>query len=110
MEKDKLAEVQNAREWVDALLTAAVNERAELSPDIEETIPVLPHLQTYQHPDIVVNDDGQAMMVYDKPLPDVVWWAEYDPDLAELSFITIGKDFWLWGQDLSQGRSVLASC
>jgi len=54
-----------------------------------EAPPVLPSLTTYQTPDVLANERRQAMLVYDQPLPGMVWWAEYDPELAQLLFVTV---------------------
>lgn len=95
-----LPDLQKLLQIQDAVLAAAANERMAEVQEREDDIPVLPDLQTYQYPDIIANETGRAMMVYDRPLPDIVWWAEYDPDLALLSFVTVGKKIFGFGSKI----------
>ena len=93
-------DIAGMRQFQDSVLTGVANVRLAEKPDAEDDIPVLPSLRSYQFPDIIASADGRAMLVYDKPLPDLVWWAEYDPDLAELSFITVGKKIFSFGSKI----------
>ena len=35
-----------------------------------------------------MNEDGQAMVIYTKPLPEGIQWVEYDMDLSLLTFVS----------------------
>lgn len=48
------------------------------SPEIMEASPVLPPLMQQMRACLVANKDGYAMVAHDKPLSEVVKWAEYD--------------------------------
>lgn len=63
---------------------------------------VLRSLTSYQTPDIVANFAGEAMLVYDQPLPGLVWWAEYDPDLAQLIFVTVTGQIFAFGTHIHE--------
>ena len=63
---------------------------------IPEGAPVLPALSTRMGVELVVKDDGNAMVLYDKKLGETVHWVDYDMDLDQLTFITWqGKIFGL---------------
>lgn len=62
-----------------------------------EDLVVLPNLFDSHQPDLIANALGQVMMLYDKPLPYIIWWAEYDHDLAQLYFVTTGGEIWPLG-------------
>lgn len=48
----------------------------------------LPPLASLCGCEMVVNDQGLTVIMYDKPLPEDIEWAEYDADLALLTFVT----------------------
>ena len=50
---------------------------------------VLPSLHSTQDPDLISCANGQTALIYDQPLPEVVWWVEYDPDYAQLIFVMV---------------------
>lgn len=42
--------------------------------------------------ELAVNEDGLAMVIYTKTLPEGIHWAEYDMDLSLLTFVTWSGD------------------
>lgn len=40
--------------------------------------------------DILVNEKSQVWFCYDRPLPDLVLWIEYDLDVGSLTFVMRG--------------------
>jgi len=51
--------------------------------------PVLPSIVSGDRDaELVINADGLAMVLYNKPLPEKIEWVEYDMDLAILTFVT----------------------
>lgn len=42
--------------------------------------------------ELLVNEEGQAMVLYDQPLPIFVDWVEYDVDLSLLTFVSFGGE------------------
>ncbi|MCB9988207.1 MAG: hypothetical protein H6868_02605 [Rhodospirillales bacterium] len=52
--------------------------------------PVLKPLVTQMHFDLVVNEQGQAWVLHDKPLPSVLQWVEYDRQESTLTLILQG--------------------
>ncbi len=50
--------------------------------------PVLPSLASRGGVELVVKDDGTAMVLFDTELPDAVHWVEYDMDIDSLTFVT----------------------
>lgn len=62
------------------------------APSARKTIPenaeVLPTLSSQCECELVVNETGQAMVIYTKQLSEGIEWAEYDIDLAMLTFVT----------------------
>ncbi len=55
-----------------------------ISPDA----PVLPTLASQCECELVVNEDGIAMVLYTHPIPEGIHWAEYDVDLSMLTLVT----------------------
>ena len=55
---------------------------------IPANAPVLPSLASRGNAELVVKDDGMAMVLFDTTLPDAVHWVEYDMDLDSLTFVT----------------------
>lgn len=55
---------------------------------IPENAEVLPTLSSQCECELVVNEYGQAMVIYTKQLAEGIEWAEYDIDLAMLTFVT----------------------
>ncbi len=72
----------------DAVLTALANDERARLPHGAAT--VLPALYTYMTPDLIAAQNGQVMLIHEKPLPAPIWWADYDPELKQLVFVTIG--------------------
>ena len=64
--------------------SAKVAGKFAISPDA----PVLPTLASQCDCQLVVNEDGIAMVAYDKPMPEGIHWIEYDVDLSMLTFVT----------------------
>lgn len=60
--------------------------------DKKYTIPqnaaVLPPLSSQCECELVVNDAGMAMVIFNKTLEEGIEWAEYDADLSLLTFVT----------------------
>jgi hypothetical protein len=97
---DKLRDFDpaNYRDLQEAILAAFANERVDAR--LPESRPVLPSLHSQQTPDLIANEDGQAMLVYDKPLPDVVWWTEYDTEYNQLVFVTVAGQIMNFGMPI----------
>lgn len=53
---------------------------------------VLPPLASQCKCELAVNEDGLAMVIYTKTLPEGIHWAEYDIDLSILTFVTWSGD------------------
>jgi hypothetical protein len=71
----------------EAILTALANDRVD--ERLPDAVAVLPSIHSWQNPDLVIGGNGEAALIFDQPLPDTIWWAEYDPELAQLIFVTI---------------------
>lgn len=71
----------------EAVLTALANDERARLPKGSPT--VLPALYTYMKPDLIAAQNGQVMLIHEKPLPAAIWWADYDPELKQLIFVTI---------------------
>ena len=54
--------------------------------------PVLPTLASQCPCELAVNEHGMAMVIFTKTLPEGIEWAEYDADLALLTFVTWSGD------------------
>jgi hypothetical protein len=50
---------------------------------------VLPPLASQCKCELAVTEDGLAMVIHTKPLPEGVKWVEYDMDLGLLTFVTL---------------------
>lgn len=48
---------------------------------------VLPPLASMCECELVVNEDGKAMVIFNKTLPEGIHWVEYDMDLSLLTFV-----------------------
>lgn len=70
----------------DAILTTLANMNADAS--VAERTPVIPALYARMSPDLLVNAEGQVLLLHEKPMPDPIWWVEYEPEERELVFIT----------------------
>lgn len=53
---------------------------------------VLPPLASQCKCELAVNEEGMAMVIYTKTLPEGIHWAEYDMDLSLLTFVTWSGD------------------
>jgi hypothetical protein len=53
---------------------------------------VLPPLASQCKCELAVNEEGLAMVIYTKTLPEGIHWAEYDMDLSILTFVTWSGD------------------
>lgn len=63
---------------------------------IPKDAPVLPSMASRGGVELVVKDDGSALVIFDTPQPERVHWVEYDMDLDMLTFVTwTGKVFGL---------------
>lgn len=49
---------------------------------------VLPPMASLCECELLVNEDGKAMVIYTKPIPEAIQWAEYDMDLSLLTFVS----------------------
>ncbi|MFA7277292.1 MAG: hypothetical protein WC043_10885 [Pseudobdellovibrionaceae bacterium] len=56
--------------------------------EIELDAPVLPTLASQCECELVVKDNGAAMLLYTRELPELIEWAEYDVDLSMLTLVT----------------------
>lgn len=56
---------------------------------LPEDTPVLPSLFSTMRTELLVNDSDIATVFHEKDLPQAIWWAEYDIDLAQLYFVTV---------------------
>ncbi len=77
---------------VDVLAKPAATAKQGLSQGVARTIrpdaPVFPTLASQCDCELVVNEDGLAMVIYTKTPPEGIEWVEYDADLAMLTFVT----------------------
>ena len=63
---------------------------------IPKDAPVLASMASRGGVELVVKDDGSALVIFDQPQPERVHWIEYDVDLDMLTFVTwSGKVFGL---------------
>lgn len=71
-------------------ILAAIKERDDPKKYvIPAGAPVLPSIVSNgRDAELVVNADGMAMVLYNKPLEEAIHWVEYDIDLAMLTFVT----------------------
>jgi hypothetical protein len=71
---------------IDVLTKPAAKQAAKytISPDA----PVLQTLASQCECELVLNEDGMAMVIYTMPLPEGIHWAEYDVDLSMLTLVT----------------------
>ena len=58
------------------------------SHTVRPDAPVLPTLASQCPCELAVNEQGMAMVIFTKMLPEGIEWAEYDADLATLTFVT----------------------
>lgn len=69
---------------------------------IQPNAPVLPNMTAWCKVDFVVNDVGQAMVVYDQPMPEMVDWVEFDADVRMITFVTWSGKIFSLGAPLSK--------
>ncbi len=83
-------------------------KRYVISPDA----PVLPSIVSGDRDaELVVNENGMAMVLYNKPLPEDIDWVEYDVELALLTFVTYdGKVMGLGMKIHKPFRPFLSKC
>ena len=55
---------------------------------IAEDAAILPPMASFCECELAVNEDGQAMVIHTKPLPEGIHWVEYDMDLSLLTFVS----------------------
>lgn len=55
---------------------------------IPEDAKVLPTMASLCECELVVNEEGMAMVLFTKTLPEGIHWIEYDMDLSMLTFVT----------------------
>jgi len=48
----------------------------------------LPPLASFCNCELLVNQDGQTIVIFDRDMPEGIEWAEYDVDLSLLNFVT----------------------
>lgn len=77
------------RLFMDMILNVVADNAVGL--DLAQKTPVLPSVYHTQSriPDLYANERGVALLVYRNDLPGEVWWAEYDPALKRLQFVTL---------------------
>lgn len=63
---------------------AAADKKYVITPDAQ----ILAPMASYCECELVVNEDGYAMVIYNKPLPEGIHWVEYDMDLSLLTFVS----------------------
>ena len=83
------------------ILSAAqleLSRRFKIAPDA----PVLPNMVSWCKIDFVVNDTGEAMAVYDQPMPEMVDWVEFDADVRMITFVTYTGKIFSLGSPLSR--------
>jgi hypothetical protein len=51
--------------------------------------PVYPSLMSQMKAELVVNPESDVWLIYDRPLPEVMKWIEYDLDLETLTLVSI---------------------
>jgi hypothetical protein len=62
------------------------------APDKKYVIPenaaVLAPMASFCECELAVNEDGVAVVIYTKPMPEGIQWVEYDMDLSLLTFVS----------------------
>lgn len=81
----------------DSILTAMANGAVDADPTRAVDTPVIAAVHSIMNPDLLVNDQGQVVLIHEKPLPDVIWWVDYDPDLRQLIFVTVAGQIMPFG-------------
>lgn len=51
--------------------------------------PVYPPLMTQMKVDLVLNPDSDVWMIYERPLPEVMKWIEYDIEMESLILVSL---------------------
>jgi hypothetical protein len=81
---------------IDDELDVFQQKREDTQYRISADAPVLPSLASTCECELVVKDDGTAMVLFTKLPEEDIHWVEYDMDLALLTFVTwSGKIFGL---------------
>ncbi len=81
----------------ESILAALANGQADDAPTKAADTPIIPALHTIMNPDLIVNDQGQVVLIHEKPMPDVIWWVDYDPELRQLIFVTVAGQIMPFG-------------
>jgi hypothetical protein len=92
---------QKQKSEVEPTLTPAQMElarRFRIAPDA----PVLPNMTSWCKVDFVVNEKGDAMVVFDQPMPELVDWVEFDADVHMVTFVTYTGKIFSLGAPLSR--------
>ncbi len=56
---------------------------------VDSESPIYPSLLSQMKVDLAVSPESDVWMVYEKPLPEVMKWIEYDIDLATLTLVSL---------------------
>lgn len=51
--------------------------------------PVYPPLMSQMKVDLVVNPNSDVWLIYERPLPEIMKWVEYDADMETLTLVSI---------------------
>ncbi len=55
----------------------------------DEDFPVYPPLMTQMKVDLAVSPESDVWMIYEKPLPEIMKWVEYDIELQTLTLVSL---------------------
>ena len=88
--------MQNETSLTPAQLELA--RRFRIAPDA----PVLPNMTSWCKVDFVVNEKGDALVVFDQPMPELVDWVEFDADVHMVTFVTYTGKIFSLGAPLSR--------
>lgn len=76
-----------------------IEERGILDQESSDS-PVQKPLKSIMKIDFIVNEKGQVWFCYDRPLPDLVQWIEYDLDLGRVTFVFRGGKMADYGEEI----------
>ncbi len=62
-------------------------ESPSRKPDADS--PVYPSLMSMMKVDLVLNPDSDVWMIYERPLPEVMKWVEYDIEMESLILVSL---------------------
>lgn len=67
--------------------------------------PVYPPMTSNMKVDFLYNEEGDAWLLHDKPLPDILKWIEYDVDMNNVILVTRSGKIQDMGLELPENSS-----